>query len=108
MRFPNVYGIDMPTRSELIAYGRTDDEIAKVIGADALVYQDIGAVQQAVTDMNPALTRFDLSCFDGQYVTGDVTPEYLDHIERSRGARKDKDSEGGLRINMGHAATEEA
>jgi amidophosphoribosyltransferase len=108
VRFPNVYGIDMPTRSELIAYGRTDDEIAKVIGADALVYQDIGAVQQAVTDMNPALTRFDLSCFDGQYVTGDVTPEYLDHIERSRGARADKDSEGGLRINMGHAATEEA
>lgn len=108
VRFPNVYGIDMPTRRELIAYGRTDEEIAKVIGADALVYQDIGAMQQAVRDMNPRLERFDVSCFDGNYVTGDVTTEYLDHIERSRGARQDKDAEGGLRINMGHAATEEA
>jgi amidophosphoribosyltransferase len=108
VRFPNVYGIDMPTRRELIAYGRTDEEIAKVIGADALVYQDIGAMQQAVRDMNPRLERFDVSCFDGTYVTGDVTTEYLDHVERSRGARTDKDAEGGLRINMGHAATEEA
>ncbi|GAA4340407.1 amidophosphoribosyltransferase [Pigmentiphaga soli] len=104
VRFPNVYGIDMPTRRELIAYGRTDEEIAKVIGADALVYQDINAMQQAVRDMNPALQRFDVSCFTGEYVTGDVTPEYLDHIEQTRNAR-DK-SEGGLQINMGYAAND--
>ncbi|OVZ60673.1 amidophosphoribosyltransferase [Pigmentiphaga sp. NML080357] len=105
VRFPNVYGIDMPTRSELIAHGRTDEEIARVIGADALVYQDLAAMRQAVTDMNPNLTQFETSCFDGHYVTGDITPEYLDHIERMRNNR-DKDGAGGLRVNMGYAAND--
>src|SRR5690606_24537354 len=62
VRFPNVYGIDMPTQSELIATGRTDDEIARTIGADVLIYQDLSDMQQAVTDINPALTRFEASC----------------------------------------------
>jgi len=84
VRFPNVYGIDMPTRGELIANGRSDEEIRRAIGADALVYQDIDAMKRSVTDVNPRLTRFEASCFDGVYVTGDVTPAYLDRIETAR------------------------
>ena len=84
VRFPNVYGIDMPTRGELIATGRNDQEIASEIGADALVYQDLIALKASVRDLNPALADFDCSCFDGRYVTGEVTPEYLDAIECAR------------------------
>jgi amidophosphoribosyltransferase len=96
VRHANVYGIDMPTRSELIASGRTDDEIRIAIGADALVYQDIDAMKRSVTDTNPALTRFEASCFDGRYVTGDVSPEYLDRVEAGRNAgRQGAEEEGG-------------
>ena len=84
VRYPNVYGIDMPTRSELIATGRSDDEIAREIGADALVYQDLEALKESVQSLRPSLRNFDCSCFDGEYVTRDVTPEYLDAIERAR------------------------
>ena len=87
VRYPNVYGIDMPTRSELIATGRTDNEIAREIGADALVYQDLDALKASVSDLRADLRRFDCSCFDGLYVTGDVTPEYLDAIEQARGRK---------------------
>jgi amidophosphoribosyltransferase len=86
VRFPNVYGIDMPTRSELIASGRSDDEIRLAIGADALVYQDIDAMKRSVTDLNPRLTSFEASCFDGRYVTGDVTEAYLYRVEAARDA----------------------
>jgi amidophosphoribosyltransferase len=86
VRYPNVYGIDMPTPGELIANGRSDDEIRRAIGADALVYQNIESMKRSVTDVNPRLTRFEASCFDGQYITGDITPEYLDRIERGGGA----------------------
>jgi amidophosphoribosyltransferase len=84
VRFPNVYGIDMPTRNELIAHGRSDDEIRIAIGADALVYQDPEAMKQSVTDVNPQLRSFEASCFDGKYITGSVTPDYLDRVEMSR------------------------
>ncbi len=84
VRFPNVYGIDMPTRSELIATGRTEDEIARHIGADAVIYQDLDALQAAVREANPRLERFEASCFDGHYVTGDVTSEYLAEVEQRR------------------------
>ncbi len=84
VRFPNVYGIDMPTRGELIAYGRSDEEIRQAIGADALIYQSVAAMKQSVTDVASRLVEFEASCFDGHYVTGDVTPEYLDRIERER------------------------
>ena len=84
VRFPNVYGIDMPTRGELIATGRNVDEIAAAIAADALVYQDLEALQASITDLRADLKRFDCSCFNGEYVTGDVTPEYLDAIEQQR------------------------
>ena len=105
VRFPNVYGIDMPTQSELIANGRDDDEIARIIGADALIYQDIEAMQKSVSDLNPALTHFDTSCFTGEYVTGDITPEYLDQLGRTRHSAQDEAS--GLLFNMGYAAEEE-
>ncbi|HQC80026.1 MAG TPA: amidophosphoribosyltransferase, partial [Accumulibacter sp.] len=84
VRFPNVYGIDMPTRGELIATNRTGEEIAREIGADALVYQDLDALKASIRDLKPALNAFDTSCFDGDYVTGDVTPAYLDAIESAR------------------------
>ena len=84
IRFPNVYGIDMPTRDELIAHGRNDEEIRVAIGADALIYQSIEAMKHAVASAGPRVDQFEASCFDGHYVTGDITPEYLDRIERAR------------------------
>jgi amidophosphoribosyltransferase len=84
VRFPNVYGIDMPTRAELIAHSRGEEEVRREIGADALIYQHLDDLKQAVRDCNPALTRFEASCFDGEYITGDVTPAYLDRVERAR------------------------
>jgi amidophosphoribosyltransferase len=82
--FPNVYGIDMPTRDELIAYGRTVEEVCREITADRLVYQDVDALKRSISDVNPALQNFEASCFDGVYVTGDVTPAYLDRQEAAR------------------------
>ncbi|OZI34992.1 amidophosphoribosyltransferase [Bordetella genomosp. 10] len=105
VRFPNVYGIDMPTQKELIATGRTDEEIARTIGADALVYQDLNDMQQAVRDLNPAMARFEASCFDGQYVTGDITPEYLERLQQSRDQGSGEEH-GGLQFNMGYAAND--
>ncbi len=84
VRFPNVYGIDMPTRQELLATGRTEEEIARLIGADAVIYQDLDALVAAVHKANPAITSFETSCFDGRYITGDVTPEYLAAVEALR------------------------
>ena len=90
MRFPNVYGIDMPTRAELIATGRNDDQIAAEIGADALVYQDIEALKQSITTLRNDLTVFDASCFDGCYITGDIDAYYLDAVEGKRAASRPK------------------
>jgi len=84
VRYPNVYGIDMPSPKELIANGRTDDEIAREIGADRLIYQDLDALVGAIRSVNPKVTRFETSCFSGEYITGDITPEYLAGIERDR------------------------
>ena len=106
VRFPNVYGIDMPTQSELIATGRSDEEIARTIGADGLIYQDLEDMQQSVTDINPALTRFESSCFNGQYVTGDITPEYLERLGQSRGSSGDEELTGGLQFNMGFGSND--
>ncbi len=84
VRFPNVYGIDMPTRHELIADGRDDEEICREIGADYLVYQELGSLIEAVSRVNPTITHYETSCFDGHYITGDVTPEYLAALEVQR------------------------
>src|ERR1043165_4217004 len=93
VRFPNVYGIDMPTRAELIAAHRSEDEVAREIGADALIYQDLDALKDAVRRANPKLTSFETSCFDGHYVTGDVTPDYLKSIEVQRNTSRDSGDE---------------
>ena len=85
VRFPNVYGIDMPSRHELIATGRSDEQICHEIGADDLIYQDLSDLKAAVRKANPNITNFDASCFDGQYITGDITPNYLDGVESQRG-----------------------
>ena len=84
VRFPNVYGIDMPTRNELLANGRSDAEIAREIGADAVIYQDLADLVSAVRAVNPRLTSFDASCFDGRYITGDISEEYLFLLEDRR------------------------
>ncbi|MPQ56773.1 MULTISPECIES: amidophosphoribosyltransferase [Duganella] len=107
--YPNVYGIDMPTRDELIAHGRTVEEVCREITADALVYQDIDALKQAISDVNPALTSFEASCFDGVYITGDVSREYLDKLENERNnptkAAKPEDA-GRSQLNLNLAAAE--
>ncbi|MFC1090353.1 amidophosphoribosyltransferase [Pasteurella multocida] len=84
IRYPNVYGIDMPTKNELIAYGRDVDEIAKLIGVDKLIFQDLDALTGSVQQENPSIQDFDCSVFTGVYVTGDITPEYLDNIAEQR------------------------
>ncbi len=84
VRFPNVYGIDMPSVQELIGNGRTEDEIAAVIGADHLIYQDLSDLIDAAREGNPKIQKFDASCFDGQYITGDINKDYLERIEQAR------------------------
>jgi amidophosphoribosyltransferase len=84
VRYPNVYGIDMPTSRELIAYGRTDQEIAREIGADRLIYQDLDALVEDCRSVNPKVQHFETSCFTGTYITGDITPEYLANVEAQR------------------------
>ncbi|MCI0400117.1 MAG: amidophosphoribosyltransferase [Gammaproteobacteria bacterium] len=81
VRYPNVYGIDMPSVNELIAHNRTEEEVAKEIGADWLIYQDLDDLIDAARKGNPKVERFDTSCFTGEYVTGDVSQDYLDHLE---------------------------
>ncbi|KAJ2704948.1 amidophosphoribosyltransferase [Coemansia spiralis] len=92
IRFPNVYGIDMPTGKELVATGRTDAEVATAIGADQIFFQDLEDLIDSCRRFNPAITAFDTSVFDGKYVTGDVSPEYLQKLEARRSdASKQKD-----------------
>ncbi len=107
VKFPNVYGIDMPSRHELIATGRSDDEICREIGADRIFYQDLADLKAAVQKSNPAITRFDCSCFDGEYITGDITPEYLNQIENARGAGKANKTteEDQLELDLAMSAT---
>ena len=101
VRFPNVYGIDMPTQDELIAHNRTTEEVCREIGADGLVYQDLGDLKRAVMDINPEITSLDSSCFDGVYVTGDIDADYLERLN-SKHKKKEKASSGtGLQLNMG-------
>ncbi|MBK1727609.1 amidophosphoribosyltransferase [Halorhodospira neutriphila] len=99
VRYPNVYGIDMPAPEELIAYGRDEAEITRAIGADWMIYQDLDDLKAAVGDGNPAIERFDCSCFDGDYVTGDVSTAYLQDLSEARSdeakeqSRNDEDLE---------------
>ncbi len=104
VRFPNVYGIDMPTRAELIAAHRSEEEVAREIGADALVYQDLEDLKDAVRAANPRLTSFETSCFDGVYITGDITSDYLRKIEIRRDARRDSADEDTAQLDLNLAA----
>ncbi|MDW6016452.1 amidophosphoribosyltransferase [Vibrio plantisponsor] len=85
IRFPNVYGIDMPTANELIAHGRDNADICKQIGADALIFQTLEDLEDAVRAGNPDIAKFEASVFNGEYVTGDIDQQYLDYLESMRG-----------------------
>jgi amidophosphoribosyltransferase len=104
VRFPNVYGIDMPTRAELIAAHRSEDEVTRELGADALIYQDLEALKDAVRRANPKLTRFETSCFDGEYITGDITSDYLRSIETRRDAKRDSGDDDAPQLDLNLAA----
>ena len=109
VRYANVYGIDMPTRGELIASDRSEEEIAREIGADGLIYQDLDDLKASVRALNPSLQFFETSCFDGQYITGDITVEYLNGVENQRSEAKpgkndhndqDDGDDGQLDLNL--------
>src|SRR5438067_1885759 len=104
VRFPNVYGIDMPTRAELIAAHRSEEEVGREIGADALIYQDLEELKDAVRRANPRLANFETSCFDGIYVTGDVTTDYLRAIELQRDASRDSAEDDSAQLDLNLAA----
>ncbi|KAF1069109.1 amidophosphoribosyltransferase [Variovorax sp.] len=84
VRYPNVYGIDMPTKDELVAHDRTVEEIRELIGCDALIYQDVDAMKRAIGSLNGKLDGFDASCFDGVYVTGDIDTEAISRMNGNR------------------------
>jgi amidophosphoribosyltransferase len=84
VRYPNVYGIDMPSATELIAHGRTEQEVQDLIGADWLIFQDLDDLVAAAREGNPEISRFDCAVFDGHYITGDVDEAYLKALEEAR------------------------
>ena len=99
VRFPNVYGIDMPTKDELIAHNRSTEEIRQYIGADALIYQDVAAMKKVVGTLNPKLDGFEASCFDGVYITGDITAADFDTLAAQRKNQGDEE-EGDERSRL--------
>jgi len=103
VRFPNVYGIDMPTSSELVASGRTVDEVRDIIGCDALIYQDVDGMKRAIGSLNPKLDGFDASCFDGVYITGDVNIEDIARINEARIGQEDPLEEDTSRLALPNA-----
>lgn len=84
VRYPNVYGIDMPTPNELVAHNRTVEEVRAYIGCDQLIYQDVDGMKKAIGALNQQIAGFDASCFDGIYVTGDITIEEVQRINENR------------------------
>ncbi len=101
VRYANVYGIDMPAASELVAAGRTEEEVAKLIGADRLIYQDLDDLVRACLHHDSNIQAFDTSCFSGEYVTGDVTPAYLARLQEERSdqakAHRRRSGQGGVK-----------
>ncbi|MCI4439790.1 amidophosphoribosyltransferase [Tibeticola sediminis] len=104
VRYPNVYGIDMPTLDELVAHGRTVEEVRAIIGCDALIYQDVDAMKRAVGSINPNIQGFDASCFDGIYCTGDITVEDLERMAQERRSAGTEDAEDTSRLNLPNAS----
>ncbi|KZE34962.1 amidophosphoribosyltransferase [Crenobacter luteus] len=100
VRFPNVYGIDMPTREELLATGRSEADVTKEIGADLVIYQELDALVSAVKAANPKLAEFESSCFNGRYVTGDIDEAYLDALEVARNAARQEAGSGMVDLNL--------
>lgn len=100
VRFPNVYGIDMPTATELVAHGRTVEEVRAIIGCDALIYQDVEGMKAAIGKLNPKLDGFDASCFDGVYCTGDINPEDIARINQARVGQEDVLEETSSRLSI--------
>lgn len=103
VRYPNVYGIDMPTSAELVAYGRTVEEVRQIIGCDALIYQDVEGMKKAIGSLNPKLDGFDASCFDGVYVTGDINPDDIARINEARIGQEDVLEENTSRLAIPNA-----
>ena len=105
VKYPNVYGIDMPTPEELIASGRTQDEIRDFIGADALIYQDVDAMKRVVGKLNGKVASFEASCFDGRYITGDVSVEDFSTMrEQRRSQQAEEDDPARSRLALQNAA----
>ena len=102
VRYPNVYGIDMPTSSELVAHGRSVEEIRQIIGCDALIYQDVDAMKKAIGSLNAAIAGFDASCFDGVYVTGDITADGIAQLNEGRNGG-DEGDEDTSRLSLPNA-----
>ncbi|KDN53281.1 Amidophosphoribosyltransferase [Tilletiaria anomala UBC 951] len=105
IRFSNVYGIDMPSRHELVAHGRTEEQVAEAIHADLVIYQTLPDLIESVRQLNPEIKQFDCSVFDGKYVTGGVDSKYLEHLEglRSENA-KIKQKSGAISYPAGGLA----
>jgi amidophosphoribosyltransferase len=99
VRYPNVYGIDMPTQTELIAHGRSMDEIRDYIGCDALIYQDVSGMKEAIRKLNPAITNFEASCFDGIYITGDIAATDAERINANRSGEEATDDASRLALH---------
>ncbi|GAB3360525.1 MULTISPECIES: amidophosphoribosyltransferase [Giesbergeria] len=102
VRYPNVYGIDMPTSSELVAHDRTIEQVRELIGCDALIYQDVDAMKQAVACLRADLDGFDASCFDGIYVTGDITLADIERLNDERPTTQE-DDEDTSRLSLPNA-----
>ena len=102
VRYPNVYGIDMPTSSELVAHDRTVEQVRQVIGCDALIYQDVDGMKKAIGALNPHIADFDASCFDGVYVTGDITVADIERLNDERPAGQE-DAEDTSRLALPNA-----
>ena len=94
VRFPNVYGIDMPSAEELVAHGRTIEEVAQTIGADWLIYQELDDLIETAREGNPEVDGFDCAVFTGEYVTGDVDNAYLSRLAESRNDSAKMEREG--------------
>lgn len=107
VKYPNVYGIDMPAKTELIASQRSVEEIREIIGADRLVFQDLEDLKSAVrTTKVPDLTEFDSSVFDGVYVTGDIDTAYLDNLEKKRNDTAKNTADGYIDVNIDAASVD--
>lgn len=102
MKYPNVYGIDMPAVEELIAHQRSTEDICQEIGADWLIYQDLEDLLESVRFGNPDIQQYETCCFTGEYVTGDISQEYLDRLEvvRSDQAKHDEQADQVVDVNM--------